>query len=82
EAFNGRPVYDPAAIRSPTLLIRGGADPTSTRTDALTLLDRLGASDRQYVEIAGGAHFVSAETRAPQVFSAVNAFLQQQKICR
>lgn len=75
EAFNARPLYDPAAIRCPTLLIRGGADRTSTRSDALRLFDRLGAAEKQYVEIANGAHFVSAERRAPQVFAAVNAFL-------
>lgn len=75
EAFNGRPLYDPSAIRCPTLLIRGGADPTSTRSDALALFDRLGAAERHYVEIANGSHFVSAERRAPQVFGAVNCFL-------
>lgn len=75
EAFNGRPLYDPAAIGCPTLLIRGGADLTSTRTDALALFDRLGAADRHYLEIANGAHFVSAERRAPQVFQAVASFL-------
>ena len=73
--MNGRPLYDPAPIRCPTLLIRGGADPTATRADALGLFDRLGATDRHYVEIAGGAHFVSAERRAPQAFAAVRAFL-------
>ena len=75
EAMNGRPSYDPARIARPTLLIRGGADPTSTRADALALFDRLGTPDRHYVEIAGGAHFVSAERRAPEVFAAVRAFL-------
>ncbi|MEM8589190.1 MAG: alpha/beta fold hydrolase [Pseudomonadota bacterium] len=75
EAFNARPVYDPRAVKCPTLLIRGGADPTSTRSDALTLFDRLGAANKQYVEIANGAHFVSVEKRAPIVFDAVNRFL-------
>jgi len=75
EAFNSRPLYDPAATRFPTLLIRGGADPTATRSDTLALLDRLGAADRHYVEIANGTHFVSAERRAPQVFATVNTFL-------
>ncbi|MGR3434852.1 MAG: hypothetical protein ACU0CO_08205 [Shimia sp.] len=77
EAMNGRPLYDPGAVRCPTLLIRGGADPTSTRADALGLLDRLAAPERRYVEIAGGAHFVSAERRAPQVFAAVAGFLRE-----
>ena len=75
EAMSGRPLHDPARIACPTLLIRGGADPTSTRDDALALFDRLGTPDRHYVEIAGGAHFVSAERRAPEVFAAVRAFL-------
>lgn len=77
EAFNARPLYNPAEIKCPTLLIRGGADPTSTRTDALRLFDLLGALDRQYVEIANGAHFVSAERRAPQVFAATTGFLSR-----
>lgn len=80
EAFNGRPLYDPAAISCPVMLIRGGTDKTSTRSDAMALFDKLTrAADRQYVEIANGAHFVSAERRAPMVFSAVNAFLTSPK---
>ncbi|MEM9211738.1 MAG: alpha/beta fold hydrolase, partial [Pseudomonadota bacterium] len=75
EAFNARPLYDPSNITCPTLLIRGSADPTSTRRDALALFEALGATEKTYVEIANGAHFVSAERRAPQVFAAVNAFL-------
>lgn len=77
EAFNGRPLYDPRAIGCPVLLIRGGADPTSTRSDALALLDTLAAQDKRYVEISNGAHFVSAERRAPAVFSETNAFLAE-----
>lgn len=76
EAFQARPLYDPRAVTCPTLLIRGGADPTSTRSDALNLFDRLGAQEKQYVEIANGAHFVSAERRAPMVFDAVTRFLK------
>jgi len=75
EVFNARPLYDPTAINCPTLLIRGGADPTSTRGDALNLFDKIAAADKSYVEIANGAHFVSAERRAPAVFDAVNQFL-------
>ncbi|MFC2967754.1 alpha/beta hydrolase [Acidimangrovimonas pyrenivorans] len=75
QAFNGRPLYDPGAIRCPVQLLRGGADPTSTRADALALFDALGSEERQYVEIANGAHFVSAERQAPAVFAAANSFL-------
>ncbi|MEM7490255.1 MAG: alpha/beta hydrolase [Pseudomonadota bacterium] len=76
DAMNGRALYDPGKVRCPTLLLRGGADPTSTRADATALLDRLAAPERRYVEIANGAHFVSAERRAPQVFAASIAFLR------
>ncbi|MEQ8603099.1 MAG: alpha/beta fold hydrolase [Marivibrio sp.] len=76
ETFHGRPLYDPTRIRTPSLLLRGGADPTSTRTDALALFDRLGAADKRYQEIAGGAHFISAERRARQVFAASAGFLE------
>lgn len=75
ECFNGRPIYQPSGIACPTMLIRGSQDPTSTRSDALSLLDQVGAEDRSYVEIQGGTHFVNAEIRAPSLFSAVNAFL-------
>jgi pimeloyl-ACP methyl ester carboxylesterase len=77
EVFNGRPLYDPAALGCPLLLIRGGRDATSTRSDALALFDRAGSQSCSYVEIANGSHFVNAERRAPELFAAVNAFLMQ-----
>jgi len=75
-AFHGRPLDDPGRVRTPALLLRGGADPTSARTDASALLDRLGSTDKPYLEIAGGAHFIRVERRAPQVFAASAAFLE------
>ncbi|MBZ0163582.1 MAG: alpha/beta fold hydrolase [Notoacmeibacter sp.] len=73
--FNSEPVYDPSQILCPTLLIRGSADRTSTRSDALHLFDVLGTKLKRYVEIANGAHFVSAERNAWQVFNETSAFL-------
>lgn len=78
EAFNGRPLYDPSGISCPTLLIRGGADTTATRSDALALFDRISAPVKHYAELANGAHFASAERIGPQVFSTTNAFLKDQ----
>lgn len=75
QAFRGVALYDPTRIKCPTLLIRGAADPTSTRSDALRLFDRLGGEHRQYVEIANGAHFVSAERKSAQVFDHAATFL-------
>ena len=76
ECYNARPLYDPAEIACPTLLVRGGCDPTSTRADTLTLFDRLGAGDRSSVEIAEGTHFLNAEVRAATLFEAVHGFLR------
>lgn len=76
EAFNRRPLYQPEAITIPTLLIRGAADPTSSRADAAGLFDRLGSPVKRYVEIGNGAHFVSAEVNGWQVFDEVIGFLR------
>lgn len=76
EAFNGRPLYDPSAISCPTLLLRGGADTTSTRTDAQALFDAISAPDKRSVELARGTHFASAERIGPHVFGMANRFLQ------
>lgn len=76
ETFNARPLYDPSLIACPTLLIRGGADTTSTRSDALKLFDCLATKHKRYSELANGAHFASAERLGPQVFGIANAFLQ------
>ena len=76
EAFNAREPYDPAGLTCPVMLVRGAQDPTSTRSDALALFDRLGAGTRQYVEIANGTHFINAEAQAEQLFTAVHGFLR------
>lgn len=75
EAFSGRPLYDPARIACPTLLVRGAADLTATAADARALLARLGSPAKTLVEIDGGAHFLCAERRAPALFGAVAQFL-------
>ncbi|SIT17770.1 Lysophospholipase, alpha-beta hydrolase superfamily [Roseivivax lentus] len=77
ECFNGRPIHDPAGIACPTMLIRGSQDTTSTRSDALALLDRLTCLDKDYVEIHGGTHFINAERRARPVFDAVTNFIRR-----
>lgn len=78
EVFNGRPLYDPSAIICPTLVIRGGADTTATRSDALRLFDQIAAPMKRYVELANGAHFASAERIGPKVFAMANSFLKDQ----
>ncbi|WP_299362538.1 alpha/beta fold hydrolase [uncultured Paracoccus sp.] len=76
ESFNAREPYDPFRLTCPVMLVRGAQDPTSTRTDALALFDRLSATRRQYVEIANGTHFINAEAQAGRLFTSVHGFLR------
>lgn len=76
DGAEGNPVYDPAAIDVPTLIIRGSLDPTSTRADACRLYDELSIPDEraEYVEIAGGSHFIHLERRRNALYDAVAGF--------
>lgn len=76
EAAEDEPGYEPSAIDVPTLVIRGSLDPTSTRSDALSLFDALDApnDEASYVEIEGGTHFVHLERRRHALYDAVRCF--------
>ena len=74
EAFSGRPLYDAADMRVPTLLVRGDCDPTSTATDMARLAELL--PDARAVTIPNASHFAIAERAAPAVFEAGEAFLE------
>lgn len=75
DAFNGRPLYDPAMLDAPLLLLRASNDPTSTRSDAMAVLERAGSVRKTYAEVANGSHFASAERRASDLFALCNGFL-------
>lgn len=68
------PLYDPTAIDVPTLVVRGSADRTARRSDALTLYDDVSATDRFYVEIAGGTHFMQFEAARDSLYETVESF--------
>lgn len=75
EVFTERPLYRPEDITCPTLLIRGGQDPTSTAADAKGLLGRLGSREKSLATVSAGTHFVSAEINAPKVYEHARRFL-------
>jgi len=79
DSATGEPVYDPAGIDVPTLVVRGSLDPTSTRTDALSLYDALEVpeDERSYVELAGGTHFIHLERRRHGLYDTVRGFQEQ-----
>ena len=55
--FNGRPLYDPARIETPTLLIRGADDTTSTDSDARRLLAGIASTEKAYRVVKSGLAF-------------------------
>ena len=63
----------------PTLVVRGSLDITSTRADALSLFDALDVPGEgtEYIEIAGGTHFVHLERRRHALYDAVDRFQRQ-----
>jgi pimeloyl-ACP methyl ester carboxylesterase len=76
-AWAGGYPYDPAAIRAPTLIVRGEWDSITTDADAAWLVARLsgvpgGARD---VKLPRGAHRMHLETNRQALFDAVGAFL-------
>lgn len=73
----GRPLYDPAAITAPTLIMRGSWDVDVRRDMALDLFDRLtSARDRAYLEIAGATHMMLMEPVRRYAFSQIISYLK------
>lgn len=73
----GKPLYDPAAITAPTLVIRGAWDVDVRRDMALDLFDRLeGAHDHTYLEISGGTHMILTEPARMTAFAQIIAYLR------
>jgi pimeloyl-ACP methyl ester carboxylesterase len=70
------PPYDPAAIRVPTLLVKGEWDADAPSYMAQTLFPLLvNAPAREYVEIGEGTHSVMLERNRMQLFRVVQGFL-------
>lgn len=76
EIFNGRPLYDPGRISTPTLVVRGANDTTSTVSDAVNLFHRLGARRKRFVTISPGSHFLCVERNAAELFDEIDVFLK------
>jgi pimeloyl-ACP methyl ester carboxylesterase len=74
--FNGRPLYDPARITMPTLLVRGANDTTSTDSDAKRLLANIASPEKSYRVIAPGSHFLCVEKNRAQLYECLRRFLE------
>jgi pimeloyl-ACP methyl ester carboxylesterase len=75
EVFNGRPLYDPARLTMPVLLIRGEQDTTSTAADAQCLLEAIASREKRYRAIAPGSHFFCIERNRAKLYDELNDFL-------
>ena len=53
--FSGQPIYDPAQLTMPTLLLRGADDVTSTDSDCRRLLARVASPAKDYSVITPGS---------------------------
>lgn len=73
--FNGHPIYDPAKLTIPVLLVRGEHDTTSTRSDAKNIQSRIRHSRVGYTEIAGGSHFLCVERNRHKLYKELRDFL-------
>jgi pimeloyl-ACP methyl ester carboxylesterase len=74
--FNGEPLYEPAKLAMPLLLVRGEHDTTSTPADIEKLRARLPRSGARYCEIPGGSHFLCIERNRHKLYEELRGFLQ------
>lgn len=75
QVFNGRPLYDPAKLTMPVLLVRGEHDTTSTATDAQRLLARIASPVKRYRVIARASHFLCIERNRAKLYDELGDFL-------
>jgi len=70
----GQPLYDPAKLTMPTLLVRGNDDTTSTHSAALRLLAQIASLDKRYCVVAPGSHFLCIERNRAKLYEHLNDF--------
>ncbi|MBB3118275.1 alpha/beta fold hydrolase [Pseudoduganella violacea] len=75
---HGRPYYDPARIKAPTLLVRGEWDTWPSDADYKLLRGRMtGAAEREYAVIPRGTHVMHLELAHGALWQAVERFLER-----
>ena len=73
----GQPLYDPAKLTMPTLLVRGDDDTTSTRCATLRLLAHIASPEKRYCVVAPGSHFLCVERNRAKLYEHLNDFLHR-----
>ena len=62
----------------PTLVIRGDADTSAKREDNQQLMNALGSTVKEYVEIPNGGHHLQFQNVNMQFYDAVQKFLEAE----
>jgi pimeloyl-ACP methyl ester carboxylesterase len=70
----GQPLYDPAKLTMPTLLVRGDDDTTSTHSAAVRLLGEIASPQKRYCVVAPGSHFLCVERNRAKLYEHLNDF--------
>jgi pimeloyl-ACP methyl ester carboxylesterase len=70
------PHFDAGSIKVPTLVIRGESDTLSTREDNQQLLEDLGSTVKQYVEVEQAGHMIQFEKNNAALYQAIAEFLE------
>jgi pimeloyl-ACP methyl ester carboxylesterase/heme-degrading monooxygenase HmoA len=77
DLLHGKSYYNPADIKTPTLIIRGEWDEYPNNNDAETLFKSLkNAGEKKYVVLAAGTHVLHLEKSRVQLYDEVLHFLQ------
>ncbi len=79
ESDLAEPKFDATKVTVPTLVIRGDADTDATREDNQQLMEALGSTVKEYVEIPGGGHFLHFEKVNIEFYQAVRNFLEAEE---
>lgn len=72
-------LYEPEAVDTPTLIVRGELDFASTHEGAGVLLKRIGHKNKHLFTFGNGGHNIFFQKCAPQVFHAVYGFAQASR---
>jgi pimeloyl-ACP methyl ester carboxylesterase len=76
--WSGKALYNPAAITTPTLIVRGEWDSLCTDHDAQALLTSLGGQIKSDVKIEKATHLMHLEMQRTRLYDVVNKFLKGQ----
>jgi pimeloyl-ACP methyl ester carboxylesterase len=78
----GEPLYDPARLTMPTLLVRGADDTTSTDAVAVRLLAAIASPDKRYLAVTPGSHFLCIEKNRAVLYRHLDEFFGDVAPCR